>query len=88
VTPPNGPIDGPLAPETHGAAGRQHCSAFARAACTPTFADKATSGVQHTVNVLRQRAIPMRIVKAGDRLTAGDVNLEVFAPVLVEFFKS
>lgn len=48
--------------------------------CTPTFTSKATPGVQYTVDVLRQRGIPVRIVKAGDRLTAGDVTLEVLHP--------
>jgi competence protein ComEC len=57
--------------------------AVGQVTCTPTFADKATPGVLHTLNVLRERAIPMRIVKAGDRLTAGDVALEVLHPPAV-----
>jgi competence protein ComEC len=48
--------------------------------CTPTFADKDTPGVAHTLAVLRHRGIPTRIVKAGDRLAAGDVTLEVLHP--------
>jgi competence protein ComEC len=51
--------------------------------CTPTFADKTTPGVRHTLDILHERAIPMRIVKAGDRLTAGDVSLEVLHPPAV-----
>ncbi len=51
--------------------------------CTPTFADKSTPGVRHTLDILQERAIPMRIVKAGDRLTAGDVTLEVLHPPAV-----
>jgi len=57
--------------------------AVGQVTCTPTFADKTTPGVRHTLNVLRERAIPMRIVKAGDRLTAGDVSLEVLHPPAV-----
>jgi competence protein ComEC len=57
--------------------------AVGQVTCTPTFADKTTPGVRHTLNVLRARAIPMRIVKAGDRLTAGDVSLEVLHPPTV-----
>lgn len=48
--------------------------------CTPTFAEKPTPGVRYALRVLSERAIPMRIVKAGDRLTAGDVTLEVLHP--------
>lgn len=51
--------------------------------CTPSFADKPTPGVRHTLNELSRRAIPMRIVKAGDRLTAGDVVLRVLHPPAV-----
>jgi competence protein ComEC len=47
---------------------------------TPTFADKDTAGVEYTRAVLKQRGIPIRIVKAGDRLTGGDVTLEVLHP--------
>ncbi len=54
--------------------------AVGQVTCTPTFADKATPGVRHTLNVLRQRGIPLRIVKAGDRLTAGEVVLEALHP--------
>jgi len=57
--------------------------AVGQVTCTPSLADKTTPGVQHTLNVLRQRAIPVRIVKAGDRLTAGDVVLEVLHPPAV-----
>jgi competence protein ComEC len=48
--------------------------------CTPTFADKPTPGVRHALGVLRERGIPIRIVKAGDRLAIGDVMLEVLHP--------
>jgi competence protein ComEC len=47
---------------------------------TPTFADKSTPGVQHALRILHERSIPQRIVKAGDRLTAGDVVMEVLHP--------
>jgi competence protein ComEC len=57
--------------------------AVGQVTCTPTFADKSTPGVRHTLDILHERAIPMRIVKAGDRLTAGDVSLEVLHPPAV-----
>jgi len=50
---------------------------------TPTFADKPTPGVQLALRILGQRGIPQRIVKAGDRLTAGEAVLEVLHPPAV-----
>ena len=47
---------------------------------TPTFPDKNTRGVQHTLKVLDRHRIPVRVVKAGDRLTAGEVTLDVLHP--------
>jgi competence protein ComEC len=47
---------------------------------TPTFADKPTPGVRHSLRILHEEGIPMRIAKAGDRLTAGDVVMEVLHP--------
>ncbi|MHB1422961.1 MAG: DNA internalization-related competence protein ComEC/Rec2 [Gemmataceae bacterium] len=54
--------------------------AVGQVTCTPTFADKPAAGVQHALRILRERGIPIRIVKAGDRLTAGEVALEVLHP--------
>jgi competence protein ComEC len=54
--------------------------AVAQVTCTPTFADKDTPGVAHTLAVLERRGIPTRIIKAGDRLIAGDATLEVLHP--------
>jgi len=52
--------------------------------CTPTFADKKAQGVAYTLEVLKQRRIPKRIVKAGDRLLAdGGVEIEVLHPPAV-----
>jgi competence protein ComEC len=48
--------------------------------CTPTFADKDQPGVQHTLAVLERHAIPRRILRAGDRLTAGGVEVDVLHP--------
>jgi competence protein ComEC len=47
---------------------------------TPSFAEKPTAGVQHVLVILRERGIPIRVVKAGDRLSAGEVVLEVLHP--------
>ncbi|HEY7422657.1 MAG TPA: ComEC/Rec2 family competence protein [Gemmataceae bacterium] len=60
-----------------------HRFAVGQVTCTPTFADKTTPGVQFTLNILRERGIPLRIVRAGDQLTAGDVALEVLHPPAV-----
>lgn len=54
--------------------------AIGQVTCTPTFADKPTLGVQFALRTLHERNIPTRIVKAGDRLTAGDVAMEVLHP--------
>jgi competence protein ComEC len=48
--------------------------------CTPTFADKHTGAVTHTLDAIRRHGVPVRIVKAGDRLTAGDVTFDVLHP--------
>jgi competence protein ComEC len=48
--------------------------------CTRTFTEKPSDGVQYTLAILHQRRIPLRFVKAGDRLTAGEVTLDVLHP--------
>jgi competence protein ComEC len=48
--------------------------------CTPTFADKNTPGVRATLVALEQHHIPIRIVRAGDRLSAGELEMEVLHP--------
>jgi competence protein ComEC len=50
---------------------------------TPTFADKTTPGVRETLAALERSGIQTRIVKAGDRLTAGDVSIDVLHPPAV-----
>jgi competence protein ComEC len=47
---------------------------------TPSFADKATPGVRETLSALDRAGVATRVVKAGDRLTAGDVTLDVLHP--------
>jgi competence protein ComEC len=47
---------------------------------TPSFADKNLPGVQQTLQRLHERGIPIRTVKAGDRMMAGDVVFEVLHP--------
>jgi competence protein ComEC len=48
--------------------------------CTPTFADKNTPGVRATLEALERYRIPIRIIRAGDHLTAGDLAIEVLHP--------
>jgi competence protein ComEC len=47
---------------------------------TPTFADKTTQAVRATLDAVERHQIPIRIVRAGDRLSAGDVSLQVLYP--------
>jgi competence protein ComEC len=47
---------------------------------TPTFSRKDTTGVAQTLAELAARRVPLRVVQAGDVLTAGDVRLEVLHP--------
>src|SRR5262249_30660600 len=54
--------------------------AVGQISCTPTFADRDTPGVNRVLEVINGYRIPMRIVQAGDRLTAGEVDMEVMHP--------
>jgi competence protein ComEC len=47
---------------------------------TPTFPDKATAGVQLTLELLDKHKIPLRVLRTGDRLQAGDVAIDVLHP--------
>lgn len=47
---------------------------------TPSFAERSSPAVQHTIDALRRQRVPVRIVKAGDRLTAGLVEMAVLHP--------
>jgi competence protein ComEC len=47
---------------------------------TPSFADKQNDAVRLTLAALDRRRIPVRILKAGDRLSAGAVTLDVLHP--------
>ncbi|MFL5243474.1 MAG: DNA internalization-related competence protein ComEC/Rec2 [Gemmataceae bacterium] len=47
---------------------------------TPSFAIKEIEAVRVFMNELKQRGIPVRIVQAGDRLSAGPVEMEVLHP--------
>jgi competence protein ComEC len=54
--------------------------AVGQVTCTPTFADKNTPGVAETLDALRRRGVPVRVVKAGDQFKAGDVRFRVLHP--------
>jgi competence protein ComEC len=47
---------------------------------TPSFSQKATRGVHETLDALRRQGVPVRIARAGDRFTAGEVEIEVLHP--------
>jgi len=57
--------------------------AVGQVTCTPTFVDKKTPGVGLTLAYLERYRVPRRIVYAGDRLRAGEVELEVLHPPAV-----
>jgi competence protein ComEC len=54
--------------------------AIGQVTCTPTFADKATGAVRTTLAEIHRLGVPLRIVSAGDRLTAGGIDIEVLHP--------
>lgn len=51
-----------------------------RVLVTPTFVDKPTPGVREAVRAIDAAEIPLRVISAGDVLSAGDVTLEVLHP--------
>jgi competence protein ComEC len=56
--------------------------AVGQVSCTPSFAEKPAPGVPITLDAIRRRGVPIRILKAGDRLSAGSVTMEVLHPPL------
>jgi competence protein ComEC len=50
---------------------------------TPTFPDKDAAGVRLTLAALATYRVPRRVVRAGDRLEAGEVQFEVLHPPAV-----
>jgi competence protein ComEC len=51
-----------------------------RVTVTPTFADKESPGVAAVLAALERRGVPRRVVKAGDRFTAGSITFDVLHP--------
>ena len=54
--------------------------AVGQVTCTPTFAERVTGGVELTLAAFRQHGIAVRIVRKGDRLSAGNVAIRVLHP--------
>jgi competence protein ComEC len=54
--------------------------AVGQVTCTPTFDRKTTPGAKLTLDILKKRNIPVRTVHAGDRLNAGEVQIDVLHP--------
>jgi competence protein ComEC len=52
----------------------------AQVTLTPSFADKPTPGVREALAAIERTGVRTRVVKAGDRLTAGDVAIDVLHP--------
>lgn len=54
--------------------------AIAQVTCTPSFFDRATPGLQHTLRKLRQARVPIRVVHEGIQMAVGEVRMEVLHP--------
>jgi len=54
--------------------------AVGQVTCTPTFIDKSAPGVRVTLEAIERRGVPVRIVQAGERFSAGAVQIEVLHP--------
>ncbi|HYV35421.1 MAG TPA: ComEC/Rec2 family competence protein [Gemmataceae bacterium] len=54
--------------------------AVGQVSCTPSFQDRPTPAVRKTMEELRRRGVPVRVLSVGQRLHAGDVNMEVLHP--------
>lgn len=48
--------------------------------CTPTFSQRTIQGVAITLDAIRRRGVPVRIVQSGDRLAAGPIRIDVLHP--------
>jgi competence protein ComEC len=47
---------------------------------TPTFAQRGNRPVEATLKALARHGVPLRVVRAGDRLSAGEVRIDVLHP--------
>jgi competence protein ComEC len=54
--------------------------ALGQATCTPTFSARETEAVHLTLEAFRRHGIPLRIIRAGDQLAAGNVQMRVLHP--------
>jgi competence protein ComEC len=54
--------------------------AVGRVSHTPTFPEKQNRAVEYTLRAITDRGVPVRVLKAGDRLTAAEVGMEVLHP--------
>jgi competence protein ComEC len=51
-----------------------------RISLNPSFAEKPSAGVRETMAAIERRGVPVRIVRQGDQLAAGDVQIDVLHP--------
>jgi competence protein ComEC len=47
---------------------------------TPTFAEKSTAGVTVVLDTLARRGVPVRVLRADERLSVGSVTIDVLHP--------
>lgn len=54
--------------------------AVGRVTLNPSFADKPSGGVRETLAAIERRGVTSRVVRAGDQLAAGEVQIDVLHP--------
>jgi competence protein ComEC len=54
--------------------------AVGQVTCTPSFADKSTGAVRVTLAAIENHGVPVRIVRSGDHLTCGELEMDVLHP--------
>ncbi len=56
------------------------CFQVGQVTCTPTFQHRGNRAVAFVLRALRSHAVPVRVVRAGDRLSAGGIVFDVLHP--------
>jgi len=57
--------------------------AVGQISCTPTFQQRQTPAMARTLVELHRRGVPVRVLSSGQRLRAGEVEMEVLHPPAV-----
>jgi competence protein ComEC len=67
----------------NGMVGLMERFAVGQVSCTPTFRQRQTPAVRRTLEELHRRGVAMRVLSFGQRLRAGEVEIEVLHPPAV-----